>query len=85
MKNKLLLVSCIVLPFTALANTINDIKELRAKIKETSEEIRIVCEGYNRYPSRVGSNNIHYCNYLEKEVNGYIKKVLELENNLKGK
>jgi hypothetical protein len=85
MKNKLLLVSCILIPFTVLANTINDIKELRAKIKETAEEIRIVCEGYTRYPNRVGQNNIYYCNYLEKEVNEYIKKVLELENNLKEK
>lgn len=93
MKNKLLLVSCILIPFTALANTINDIKELRAKIKETAEEYRFVCTGFThgtniglKDESRIRTDSSYeYCQYLRDEIEHDIKKVLKLENNLKEK
>jgi hypothetical protein len=81
MKNRLLINTLlVVLPYTAFANTLEDIKELRSKIKETSEEFRIVCKGYNSNAYRVGSDSSEYCNYLEREVDLYIEKVMTIIN-----
>lgn len=71
----------VILPYMALADTITEIKELRAKIKETSEEFRIVCKGNSRYVYRVGSNSSKYCDYLECEVDKYIKQLEKLTDN----
>lgn len=79
MKNRLLINTLlVVLPYTAFASTLEDIKELRVKIKETSEEYRIVCEGYSNIHFRVGSNTKGYCDYLESEVDKYIKRLMPL-------
>lgn len=93
MKNKLLLVSCILIPFTALASNITDIIELRSRIKETAKEYRFVCTGFN-HGTNIGikdenrirtDSSYEYCQYLRDEIEHDIKKVLELENNLKEK
>jgi hypothetical protein len=81
MKNRLLINTLlVVLPYTSFANTLEDIKELRSKIKETSEEYRIVCKGYNANACRAGNDTYKYCDYLEKEVNMYIKRVMAIIN-----
>lgn len=80
MKNKILLMWVVLLPFIALATPAIDIIELRAKIKEISEEFRIVCRGDNKYSYRVGSNSKAYCDYLETEVDKYIKKLEKITN-----
>ncbi len=78
----------VILPYMALADTITEIKELRVKIKETSGEFRIVCEGSAsgdvfRYTFRVGSDSSKYCAYLEREVDKYIKELEKLTDNYK--
>lgn len=93
MKNSLLLTSLIIIPFTALANTMTDIIELRAKIKETAEEYRLVCTGFN-HGTNIGikdserirtDSSYEYCEYLRDEIENDIKIVLELENDLNRK
>lgn len=71
----------VILPYIALADTLTEIKELRAKIKETSEEFRVVCRGSTKYSYRVGSDSSKYCAYLEREVDKYIKQLEKLTDN----
>lgn len=85
MKNNILLSLILLIPYIALADTITEIKELRSKIKETSEEYRIVCEGsvsghYGRNAYKIGDSK-KYCKYLEDEVSEYIKELEKLTDN----
>ena len=81
MKNRVLLITVSLLPLMALANITTDVGKLRAKIKETSEEFRVVCRGHNKYSYRVGSDSTRYCSYLEAEVDKLIKELERITDN----
>lgn len=80
----LTLITIVLIPFIALANTYSNIKEIMYRIKTNSESYRIICYGHIQYSYGFShldiKNSKQYCIYLKNVIEKDIDKVLELEN-----
>jgi len=87
MKNIILTMSMILIPFIALAGSIEEINRLMEKIKANSETYRILCYRNQHYRNIFGSgayldidNREGYCAYLKTTIEHDINEVLEMEH-----
>jgi len=83
MKNIILTMSMILIPFIALAGSIEEINKLMDRIKTNTESYRLIC-----YKNSAGkwffdlelNKKKEYCAYLKTTIEHDINEVLEMEH-----
>lgn len=86
MKNIILTISMVLIPFITLAGTIEEINRLMDRIKANSKSYRVICYGH-----KIGStfittikldldNKDEYCLFLKEEIENDINMVLKLRD-----
>jgi len=88
MKNIILIISMVLIPFIALAGSIEEINKLMNKIKSNSKAYKIICYGDKNtvdntlfYKHRLDlDNKEEYCKYLKTTIKQDIKDVLEMKH-----
>ena len=83
MKNIILTISIVLIPFIALAGSIEEINRLMDRIKSNSKAYRVIC-----YENSAGkwffdlelNKKKEYCVYLKSTIEHDINEVLEMEH-----
>jgi hypothetical protein len=86
MKNIILTISMVLIPFIAFANTFSEINELMDRIRSNSKAYRVICYSHQRHVKANGftlgaldiNNRDEYCLFLKEEIENDIDMVLKL-------
>lgn len=84
MKNIILITSMVLIPFIALANSIEEINRLMDRIKSNSKSYRVICYSDRRVTKGFSlgifdvDNKEEYCLFLKEEIENDIDMVLKL-------
>jgi len=88
MKNIILTISIVLIPFIALASTIEEINKLMDRIKADSKAYRVICYAHQKHVKTNGftlgsldiNNREEYCLFLKEEIENDIDMVLKLRD-----
>lgn len=86
MKNIILTISIVLIPFIALASTIEEINKLMDRIKADSKAYRVICYAHQKHVKTNGftlgsldiNNREEYCVFLKEKIENDIDMVLKL-------
>jgi len=88
MKNIILTISIVLIPFIALASTIEEINKLMDRIKADSKAYRVICYAHQKHVKTNGftlgsldiNNREEYCLFLKEEIENDMDMVLKLRD-----